>query len=951
MLRRFLKRAAITLVVLIVGAGVGFWIWLGPAPGDILAELQIPPAPVLSPEEELASFRVAPGFRVELVAAEPLVVDPVAMDWDDAGRLYVVEMRGFMPNLAGEGEEQPVGRIVVLEDTNADGRMDTSRVFLDALVMPRAIAVLPEGVLVGTDGDLWLCRDPADTGTCAERIRLGDYATVGSNPEHKENGLLPAPDGWIYNAKSSRRFRLEGAMLHVDRTIARGQWGLAQDDEGRLYYNHNSAFLFVDAIPGDYAMRQTATGVASHKPGVMVALSKGEKVHGARVAPGLNRAYMRGTLRPDGRQAAPTGVSGLTIQRGHQFGRKYIGDAFVPEAAGYSVAHFALAGKELVPEATHRLYRDDAGEKREFLVSTDERFRPVDAEIGPDGALWLIDMYRGLIQHSAMVSDYLHDYVEEHGLEAPGATGRIWRIVREDQPIEYAAPPLATSEQQLAALNHPGGWARDRAQRRLVHDAAPQTVAALRELSSFGTVGRHHALWTLAGLRALDNETLRRGLADPEASVRVTALRAAEAALGGSDADRAALIEGALVDPDARVRLQALLSLGALSADQRPLARMLDTGRSGDAATAEAARSGLAGREYEALAAELARFPGGQARSDAERAWLVSVVEAAHAAACAAAAPDQPPLALLDLVDSLPHESDRLAVLAGIDSAMRLPRARMVELPARHPLFAENRESLNEDSDEIRAGIGRIRSRFTWVGDPRPGGARRLTETEAARFAAGQELYADVCSSCHGESGRGITGQAPALAGSPWVRDSDAWLLRIVLGGLTGPIEIDGEVWNLEMPAHGDPDVLSDERIAAILTFLRRSFGHSEEPIGPAAVAAVRAAIAQRTRPWTVDELLALEVRHRFDAYAGTFELPLVDQPVEIGRAGTKLRFGLTNGPGGPMDELGGYRFGLEDTITIEFDPPTKGRSDTATVEYEGMRLPLRRAAPAETNP
>ncbi|MFP6665448.1 MAG: c-type cytochrome [Deltaproteobacteria bacterium] len=951
MLRRFLKWTAIVLVVLVLGAWAGFQIWLGPSPADILADLQVPPAPVLSPEDELASFRVAPGFRVELVAAEPLVVDPVAMDWDDQGRLYVVEMRGFMPNLAGEGEELPVGRIVVLEDTDGDGRMDTSEVFLDSLVMPRAVAVLPEGVLVGTAGDLWLCRDPAGTGTCAERIRLGDYAIIGTNPEHQENGLLPALDGWIYNAKSSRRFRLDGTDLRVEPTIARGQWGLAQDDEGRLYYNHNSAFLFIDTIAGDYAMRQAATAVAVHKPGVMVALSKGAKVHGARVAPGLNRAYMRGTLRPDGRQAAPTGVSGLTIQRGHQFGPEFIGDAFVPEAAGYAVAHFALTDTGLTPKATHRLYHDDTGEEREFLVSTDERFRPVDAQIGPDGALWVIDMYRGLIQHAAMVSDYLHDYVEDHGLEAPGATGRIWRIVREDQPIEYAAPLLATREQQLAALDHPAGWARDRAQRRLAHHAVPETVAALRELSSFGALGRRHALWTLAALQSLDGETLRRALADSDTGVRRTALRAAEAFHAQPDSGHFELIEGALTDADAGVRLQALLSLGALPAAQRPLARMLDAGRRGDPATSEAARSGLAGREYEALAAEMARFPDGQARSEAERAWLVALVEAAHAAARAVQAPDAPTLALLDLVDALPHESDRLALLAGIASAQRLPRARRVELPAQHVLFAEDRQSRHQDSDEIRAGIRRIRSRFTWPGDPRPGGARRLTETEATRFLAGQELYADVCAACHGTSGRGIPDQAPALAGSPWVRDSDAWLLRIVLGGLSGPIEIDGQVWNLEMPSHGDTEVLDDERIAAILTFLRRSFGHAEEPIGPATVAAARAALTGRTRPWTVEDLLALKVRHRFDAYAGTFELPLVGQQVEIGRAGTKLRFGLANGPGGQMNELGDHRFGIEDLVTIEFDPPVEGRTDTATVEYEGMRLPLHRASPAAANP
>ena len=241
-----------TLLILATVALLGvivFRAWRGPDPEEVLARIDVPLAPVLSPEEELASFRTAPGFRVELVAAEPLVVDPVAMDWDDEGRLYVVEMRGFMPNIEGEGEDQPVGRVVVLEDTDADGRMDRSGVFLDGLVLPRAVAVLPQGVLVGVPPDLWLCRDTNGDRTCGTRTRVGEYAIEGANPEHQENGLLAGIDGWIYNAKSSRRFRLEGSRLRSQETVFRGQWGIAQDDAGRLFYNHNSGFLYADAFP------------------------------------------------------------------------------------------------------------------------------------------------------------------------------------------------------------------------------------------------------------------------------------------------------------------------------------------------------------------------------------------------------------------------------------------------------------------------------------------------------------------------------------------------------------------------------------------------------------------------------------------------------------------------------------------------------------------------------
>ena len=115
--------------------------------------------PVYSPEEELARFTTQPGYRIELVAAEPLVQDPVAIDFDPDGRMYVVEMRAYMPNLAGTGEDRPIGRIVVLEDTNDDGRMDKKTVFLDSLVLPRSVKVLSQGVLVAATPNLWLARD------------------------------------------------------------------------------------------------------------------------------------------------------------------------------------------------------------------------------------------------------------------------------------------------------------------------------------------------------------------------------------------------------------------------------------------------------------------------------------------------------------------------------------------------------------------------------------------------------------------------------------------------------------------------------------------------------------------------------------------------------------------------------------------------------------------------
>src|SRR5262245_51990127 len=297
-----MRRFGVIAAVLLALAALGAWLLRGPSPEQILAQMEVPPAPALAPEAAAASFRLAPGFRIELVAAEPLVSAPVAVAWDDAGRLYVVEMRGYMPNLEGQGEDAPSGRVVVLEDLDRDGRMDRSHVLRDGLVLPRAIAVLPQGVLIGVPPDLWLCPPFEREPSCRAPRRLGRYGLGLHDPEHTENGLLPALDGWIYNAKSERRFRFEGDVLREERTAFRGQWSIGQDDEGRLFTNHNSAFLFVDLFPADYLARHPATDPRTRRPGVAVALASDATVHGVRVAPGLNRAYQPDVLRPDGRQ-------------------------------------------------------------------------------------------------------------------------------------------------------------------------------------------------------------------------------------------------------------------------------------------------------------------------------------------------------------------------------------------------------------------------------------------------------------------------------------------------------------------------------------------------------------------------------------------------------------------------------------------------------------------------
>lgn len=925
-----MKRFLFVVLTLLVVAGLAWWLTRGPSPEEILASIEVPPAPALSPEDELATFRIAPGYRVELVASEPLVVDPVAMDWDDEGRLYVVEMRAFMPDIDGNGEDEPIGRVVVLEDTDGDGVMDRSDVFLDGLVLPRAVAVLPEGVLIGEPPNLWLCRDTTGDRACDSKLRLTEYAVEG-NPEHQENGLLPGLDGWIYNAKSKRRFHLDGEAFTVEETAFRGQWGIAQDDAGRLYTNHNSAFLYADAIPADYAMRQAATAASLDKPGIYQPLTEGEEVFGVRVAPGLNRAYLDGTLRPDGRQLAPTGVSGLTIQRGDQYGPELEGDAFVPEAAGAAVAHFDVTRSGLELDAEHVLYDDDEWGSREFLAASDERFRPVDVRVGPDGAVWVIDMYRGVIQHAEYVSPHLRQYVQDHGLEPPGATGRIWRIVREDRPIAYAPPPLGSLAEQLAALDHPGGWARDRAQRRIVFERSPDAVAALRRLGDYGPLGRLHALWALHGLDAVDVATWQSALGDDDPEIRKAGLRVGEALFDEPGVAALATITPLLEDPEPDVRLQALHSLGSLPLDVRPASVLQDAGRKGDPLEVQAALSGLAGFELAALRSELER-------PDPDPDWLASLSAAAFLAARAGPAPEADVARLLDLADSQGSDEAAVAILDGIEVAQRNPGSRRVQLAGPPTLLSAERTS----SGAVAGAIARVRRHFTWPGDPNPGGARPLTPDEEARRGRGRALFADTCATCHGTEGTGNAGLAPPLVGSPWVRDADDWLVRIALTGLTGPLRIDGVDWNLTMPGHAHDPRFDDEGLAGVLTHLRRSWGHAEEPVAPETVARIRAETADRALPWTVEELLALPVAHRLDRYVGIYSVPIVGFELAVKRKDSILTMGMRDGGSAELAEVGDGAF-VAEGLLVQFETDEDGAVDGASVLREGTTFPITR--------
>ena len=304
-------------------------------------------SPPLSPEEALKTFYMPPGYRVELVASEPLIQEPVAIDWDPDGRLWAVEMPGFMANITGSNEHDPIGRVVVLEDTNDDGRMDKRTVFADGLVLARSLKVLDRGVLVAEPPNVWLMRDTnGDLRMDTKELVTNQYGRREGDPQNNANGFHWALDNRMYTAgQADIQLRLKNGTFEVQKTLQRGEWGVTQDDAGRIYRNTNESALHVDFVPTAYFARN---------PNLLRTRGSYERlrrrrhrrlniVWPVRPNPGTNRAYQTGIDRADGSLAKFTSVCAPVVYRGDRLPADLYGNVFVAEPAANLVSRIVLS--------------------------------------------------------------------------------------------------------------------------------------------------------------------------------------------------------------------------------------------------------------------------------------------------------------------------------------------------------------------------------------------------------------------------------------------------------------------------------------------------------------------------------------------------------------------------------------------------------------------------------
>jgi glucose/arabinose dehydrogenase/mono/diheme cytochrome c family protein len=522
-----------------------------------------PSSAPLTPEQSLKSFRLPKGYHLELVASESMIKEPVAVAWDGNGRMYVAQMETYMQDVEGTDEHEPLNRIMLLEDTNNNGKMDKSSVFIDKLLLPRMILCVGNELLVNeTDTyDMYAYKDTDGDGVADQKrqvYKVGRKAP--GNMEHQRSGLDWNIDNWIYVTVDPVRFRYTKGMIQVDSLAAGniGQWGLTHDNYGRLYFSQgggkNAGIGFqINPAYGQLNFRD-AYDEETFSP--VWPIIKTPDVQG-----GLKR------LRPDSTLNHFTAGNGQSIFRGDRLPKTLVGDYLISEP----VARIIRRAK--VVNVNGKTTLVNAYEQEEFISSTDMNFRVVNTYTGPDGCLYLVDMNRGIIQEATWTKadSYLRPQIQRLRLDNNKQRGRIYRLVYDGlTPGPQPRMLDETTAQLLRHLDHPNGWWRDNAQKEIIIRGDKSVVPTLRQIAldqkgplnhNPSALGQLHALWTLEGLGALDKDLLVSLIEADDAQLRKAAVWNSEPFLKKDDAQVLATLETMKSDPSFEVLTQLILSL------------------------------------------------------------------------------------------------------------------------------------------------------------------------------------------------------------------------------------------------------------------------------------------------------------------------------------------------------------------------------------------------------
>jgi putative membrane-bound dehydrogenase-like protein len=530
----------------------------------------------LTAQQSLATIKTKPGFTVELMAAEPLVASPVAIDFGPDGRLWVAEMADYPTGI--DGKFKPGGRIRILEDTHGDGHYDSSKVFLEGIPFPTGIKVWRQGVLICAAPDIIYAEDTKRDGK-ADLVRKLYSGFATHNYQARVNSLVYGLDNWVYgsgglfggNIRSfvggavhpltNRDFRILPDTGAIEAASGRAQQGRVRDDWDNWFGCDNSNLLWNYPLADHYLRRNPH-----------VVPPAGEVLVPAYPDPTLLYPIKKDLqlFKLSGPPGRVTAACGLGIYRDELLGKEYTENAFTCEPVNLLIHRLVLqpkgvtfAGQRAADETTS-----------EFLAGTDNWFRPVQIQTGPDGALWIVDMYRLVIEHPQWIPA---EDLAKLDVRAGSASGRIYRVYPQDhKPRPMLRMDRLDTAGLVAALDSPNGPQRDLAQQMLIWKKDQNGIAGLLQALTRDNPRaetRAQALCTLDGLGLLENAVLLSALKDAHSGVRCQAVRLAEKRMTDAS-ELAAEVLNRASDPDIHVQLQAAYSLGAWAEQRaaRPLA-------------------------------------------------------------------------------------------------------------------------------------------------------------------------------------------------------------------------------------------------------------------------------------------------------------------------------------------------------------------------------------------